>query len=168
MRIITINWYSIIGVLHPSREEFLVTSAFAQGLLLGPMSIKMQGTMPKSRDELKYMVEKYLLQIEVEERKQANSKDVVNTYLKQESVDSYSRHNHKESNYGNHKKQSKDSRHSSRRFCPFVKDNSRRQRSKVCAIENTRQRAEKEKANTANTTRAKHTTPVNERYSKEK
>ena len=53
----------------PGHEEFLVTGAFAQGLLPGPLSRKLQGTMPKSRDELKYRVEKYLRQIEGEKRK---------------------------------------------------------------------------------------------------
>ena len=52
-------------------EEFLVTGAFTQGLLSVPLSKKMQGTVPYSRDELKCRVEKYLRQIEGDERKEA-------------------------------------------------------------------------------------------------
>ena len=55
----------------PDLEEFLVTGAFAQGLLSGLLSKKMQGIVLKSRDELKYRVEKYLRQNEGEERKKA-------------------------------------------------------------------------------------------------
>nr|KAJ0195476.1 hypothetical protein LSAT_V11C700368730 [Lactuca sativa] len=87
-----------------------------------PLSRKMQGTVPKSRDEVKYRVEKYLRKIEGEERKEANLKFVLKAYLKQESVDSHSRHSHKERHDGSHDKHVRYSRHSSHRFCPFVKD----------------------------------------------
>lgn len=50
-------------------DEFLVTGTFTQGLLPNHLSKKMQGMIPQSRDELKYRVEKYLRQIECEERK---------------------------------------------------------------------------------------------------
>lgn len=78
--------------------------------------------MPKSRDKLKYRVEKYLMQIKGEERKEANLKAVLNAYLKQELVDSYSRHSHNECHDGSHDKHSRHSRHSSRMFCAFFKD----------------------------------------------
>ena len=48
----------------------------------------MQGTSPRSRDELKFHVEKYMKQIEGEERKEANLKAVANTYIKQEEATS--------------------------------------------------------------------------------
>nr|KAJ0194369.1 hypothetical protein LSAT_V11C800447410 [Lactuca sativa] len=86
----------------PGHEEFLVTGTFAQGLLLGPLSRKMQGTEPNSRDELTYRVEKYLRKIKGEERKQANLNVVVNAYLKQESADSHYCHSHKERKDGSH------------------------------------------------------------------
>nr|KAJ0221700.1 hypothetical protein LSAT_V11C200066500 [Lactuca sativa] len=44
----------------PDHKEYLVTGAFDQGLLPGPLSRKTHRTMPKSRDALKYRVEKYL------------------------------------------------------------------------------------------------------------
>lgn len=53
----------------PDPKEFFVTNAFAQGLLLGPLSKKMQGMVPQLRDELKYKVKKYLWKFEGEERK---------------------------------------------------------------------------------------------------
>nr|KAJ0198296.1 hypothetical protein LSAT_V11C700382210 [Lactuca sativa] len=52
-------------------EEFLVTGAFAQGLLLGPLSKKMQGT------------------IEAKERKEANLKFIAHAYIKQEEPNSH-------------------------------------------------------------------------------
>lgn len=63
-------------------EEFLVTGASAQGLLPGPLSRKMQGIVPRSRDELKFFLEKYLPQIGGEERNEANLKVLANGYLK--------------------------------------------------------------------------------------
>nr|KAJ0227046.1 hypothetical protein LSAT_V11C100019440 [Lactuca sativa] len=59
--IFTLATLNILG-----HDEFLVTGAFAQGLLPGPLSKKMQEMVPQSRDELK--------QIESEERKEANLK----------------------------------------------------------------------------------------------
>ncbi|XP_023734606.1 uncharacterized protein LOC111882474 [Lactuca sativa] len=56
----------------PGHEEFLVTGAFAQGLLLGPLSKNMQGIVPRSREKLKFRVEKYLIKIEGEEQKEAH------------------------------------------------------------------------------------------------
>nr|KAJ0185445.1 hypothetical protein LSAT_V11C900463730 [Lactuca sativa] len=99
-----------------------VTGAFAQGLLPGLR--KMQGTMPKSRDEIKY-------RIEGEEHKQANLKVVANAYLKQESTDSHYHYSHKERNDGSHDKHNKNMRHSSRRFHPFVKDEPRNHKLEV-------------------------------------
>ena len=61
-----------------------------------PREWKRLKTIPKSRDELKYRVEKYVRHIEGEERILENLKAVANDYLKQESTDSYSCHNHKE------------------------------------------------------------------------
>lgn len=66
----------------PGHEEFLVTGAFAQGQLHNPLSKKMQGAVPKTRDEHKYKVEKYLRQIEGEKRMEANLKVVANAYIK--------------------------------------------------------------------------------------
>lgn len=127
----------------PGDEEFLVTGAFSKGLLPGSLSRKMQGIVPKSRDELEYRVEKYLRKIEGEERKQANLKVVANVYLKQESTDSHSRHNHKERHDGSRDNHNRHSRHSSCRFRPFVKDEPRRHRPKVHTVEKTPQRVEK-------------------------
>ncbi|CAI9287287.1 unnamed protein product [Lactuca saligna] len=76
--------FTLATLSDPGHEEFLVTSTFAQGLLTGPLSGKMQGTIPKSRDELKYRVEKYFRLIKGEEHKQANLKVVLNAYHKQE------------------------------------------------------------------------------------
>lgn len=59
-------------VIVPGNEEFLVTGAFTQGLLPCPLSKKMLAMVPQSRDEIKYRVEKYLRQIEGEERKENN------------------------------------------------------------------------------------------------
>lgn len=72
----------------PGYEEFLVTSAFTQWLLPDPLSNKMQGTVPWSRDELKYRVEKYLTKIEGEEKKEANLKVVPSVYTKEEEASS--------------------------------------------------------------------------------
>ena len=52
--------FTLVTLSIPGHEEFLVTGAFTQGLLPGPMSRKMQGTMQKYRYKLKYRVEKYL------------------------------------------------------------------------------------------------------------
>lgn len=54
----------------------------------------MQKIVPNTRDELKYQVEKYLKQIEGEERKEANLKFVASAYLKQEEARSLSSPNH--------------------------------------------------------------------------
>ena len=103
----------------------------------------MQGTVPKSRDELKYRVEKYLRQIEGEERKQAKLKAIANAYLKQESSNSHYRHSHKERKDGSLDKYH---RHSSRKFRLFIKDEPRSHKMEVHAVEKTPQRTEKEKS----------------------
>lgn len=70
----------------PDHEEFLVIGAFTQGLPPGLLSKKMQRTIPQSRDELNYIVEKYLRQIKGVERKEANLKVGSSVYIKQEEV----------------------------------------------------------------------------------
>lgn len=64
----------------------------------------MQGTIPQSRDKLKYKVEKYLRKIEGEERKEANLKSVANAYIKQEEVVSQHNNDHRERQDGAHDK----------------------------------------------------------------
>ena len=49
--------FTLANLCVPGHEQFLVTGAFAQVLLPGPLSSKIQGTVQKSRDELKYRVE---------------------------------------------------------------------------------------------------------------
>lgn len=66
----------------PVHKEFLVIGAFVQGLLLELLSKNMYGTVPQLREEIKYRVEKYLWQIEGEERKETNLKVVANVYIK--------------------------------------------------------------------------------------
>ena len=105
----------------------------------------MKEIVPKSRDELKYRVEKYLRQIKGKELKEANIKVVANGYLKQESIDSQSYHSHKESHDGSHDKHNRHSRHSYCKFRPFIKDETRSYRAEVYAVEKTPQRVEKEK-----------------------
>ncbi|KAL7594930.1 hypothetical protein Lser_V15G30230 [Lactuca serriola] len=146
--------FTLVTLSVPSYKEILVTAAFAQELLPGPLLRKIQGTVPKSRDKLKYRVEKYLRKIEEEERKQANLKVVANAYLKQESVGSHYRDSHKERNDGSHDKHSRHSRQSSRRFRPFIKDEPRSHKMEVHEVEKPLSRQKKRKANSANTTRA--------------
>nr|KAJ0218292.1 hypothetical protein LSAT_V11C300102610 [Lactuca sativa] len=109
----------------PGHEEFLVTAAFAQGLLPGPLSRKMQGTVSRSIDELNFCVEKYLRQIDGEERKEANLKVVGNTYLKQEETVSQPSLAQQKRQNGNQQRHNRHSRHMSRRYRPFNKDDSR-------------------------------------------
>ncbi|KAL7602771.1 hypothetical protein Lser_V15G16809 [Lactuca serriola] len=129
--------FTLVTLSVPGHEVFLVTCAFTKGLLPGPLSRKMQGTVPKSRDELKYRVEKYPKKIEGEERKEANLKVVANAYLKQESDDSHSHHSHKERHDGSHNKHNRHSGHSTPRFRPFVKDKPRSHRLEVNTVEKT-------------------------------
>lgn len=73
----------------PVHEELLVFGTFAQRLLPDPLSKKMKGTVPQSRDKIKYRVKKYLRQIEGDGRKEANLKAVTNTYIKHEVENSH-------------------------------------------------------------------------------
>lgn len=75
-------------------EQFLVIGAFAQGLLSSHLSKKMQGIVPKTRDKLKYRVERYLRQFDGEEQKEENIKAVAKAYIKQEEVDTHSSSHH--------------------------------------------------------------------------
>lgn len=54
------NRFTLTMLSIPGHEEFLVTGTFAQGLYPDPLSKKIQGTVPKTRDKLKYKVAKYL------------------------------------------------------------------------------------------------------------
>lgn len=78
----------------PCHEKVLITGTFTQELLPSPLSKKMQGIVPKTKDELKYQVEKYLRQIEGEERKEAKLRVVENKYFKHEEAGSCSSPNH--------------------------------------------------------------------------
>lgn len=48
------NRFTLVTLNVPGHEEFLVTSTFTQDLLPDPLSKKMLGKLPQSRDELKY------------------------------------------------------------------------------------------------------------------
>nr|KAJ0211899.1 hypothetical protein LSAT_V11C400157740 [Lactuca sativa] len=118
----------------PGHEEFLVTGTFAQGLLSGPLSKKMQGTVPKSRDELKFRVEKYMRQIEGEERKEANIKVIANAYAKQEETVSRPISAQQERQDGDQQRHNHHPGHMSRRYRPFYWDDSKRGHIDVHAI----------------------------------
>ncbi|KAL7589191.1 hypothetical protein Lser_V15G38099 [Lactuca serriola] len=129
----------------PGHEEFLVTGAFARGLLPGHLSRKMQGTIPRSRDELKFCVDKYSRQFEEEERKEANLKVVANTYLKQEETVSQPSSTQQERQDANQQKHKHHSRHMSRRYIPFNRDDSRSGHNDFDAINKTPAKENKDK-----------------------
>lgn len=143
----------------PSHEQFQVIGAFPQGLFPDPPSNKMQGMEPRSRDELKYMIEKYLRQIKGEERKEANLKAIVNTYIRQEEENSrpVQSPNHRDHHDRCHDKHNWHSRHTSHIFRPFDKDKPRSHRAKVHVVEKTPLKVDKEKGNIVNITREKST-----------
>nr|KAJ0195688.1 hypothetical protein LSAT_V11C700352310 [Lactuca sativa] len=110
------NRFNLATLSIPGHEELLVIVAFAQGLLPGPLSRKIQDTVPKSRDELKYKTfETFLLHIPSVHQTRPEEPQVGSTQHRKKPHNGWRGKN----------------------------------------------------TNTVNTTRAKHTTPENVRYSKD-